>query len=71
MKSTSELAAAVASFREDEERESKLLSELAEEAEASGDYYEYDQACYSSWEYMSEVGARLAGEVEFFLERSK
>lgn len=62
------LAAALKEYRRVQKREQKTLQRLANEAENSGDYDDYDQACYSSWEYMEEQGAYLAAAIEEYLK---
>jgi hypothetical protein len=49
----------------------KALRKMAREAEESDDYYDYDQACYDTWEYLYEEGKALAAAVEEFLKGEK
>jgi hypothetical protein len=41
---------------------------LAEEAEKSGNYSDYDQACYDTWEYLMDEGSALATVIEGILD---
>lgn len=43
--------------------ERQELRDMAEEAEASDDYYDYDQACYDSFERMFDAGENFAKQV--------
>lgn len=48
--------------------EHEKLERLAEEAEETWSYDDYDQACYDSWQGMSEAGEEFAQQVLNILE---
>ena len=62
------IAEAVRVYRNIESFQHKLLAELAEDAEESGDYYDYDQSCYDTWEYLMNEGSALATVIEGILD---
>ena len=71
MKSTSKkarIAEVVRVYRKIESFQNKLLAELAAEAEKSGNYSDYDQACYDTWEYLMDEGSALATLIEGILD---
>ena len=61
------IAEALRVYRNIEGRQNKLLAELAAEAEKSGNYCDYDQACYDTWEYLADEGSALATVIEGIL----
>ena len=65
---TARIAEAVRVYRNIESEQNKWLAELAEDAEKSGDYYDYDQACYDTWEYLTDEGSKLATVIEGILK---
>lgn len=44
------------------------LKRKAKDAEETDDYYDYDQACYDTWEYMADEGGAFAKVVQEYLE---
>ena len=62
------IAEALRVYRNIEGRQNKLLAELAAEAEKSGNYSDYDQACYDTWEYLMDEGSALATVIEGILD---
>jgi len=71
MKSLGELEEALKRFDKENHESAKALRELAEGAEETGDYYDYDQACYDTWERMAEQGEWLAEAVRGYIEFKK
>jgi hypothetical protein len=62
-----QIAKAVAAYRKIEQEQTKELQEMAQEAEDNDDYYDYDQSCYDTWEYLMRLGQELASEIEEIL----
>jgi hypothetical protein len=69
--SKKDLKAALAAYQKTVKQQEKALQKLAREAEDNDDYYDYDQACYDTWEYLYEEGKALAAAVEEFLKGEK
>lgn len=61
------IAEAVRVYRNIESRQLKELQEMAEAAENNDDYYDYDQSCYDTWEYLMNEGSALATVIEGIL----
>ena len=66
--SKKDLKSALAAYQKTVKQQEKALQKMAREAEDNADYYDYDQACYDTWEYLYAEGEGLAAAVEEFLK---
>jgi hypothetical protein len=65
------IKAAVQAYLEEDAQARNELREMAEEAEEDDDYYDYDQACYDTWESMWGRGKSLADELAEILKEAR
>lgn len=67
MSSLTEARAELAKFRKLERREYKKLEELSLDAEETGDYSDYDEARFDTFEFLADAASQLADRLEFLL----
>ena len=63
-----QILALIAQFRAEDAKASKHLQKLADAAERSGDYSDYDEANADYWQYGNDAGWRVVHEIEALLK---